>query len=123
MSAHESSTVQVIELVLPLIEKTKSQKLTWGKSLRLTNSFEASVQEEFKFIIAKTGDGYEFMMMDKQEMELLDIEVEANPRYGYETSEDEKLRNVLADLYDRSRRSALNVDRKVEQARSILQAL
>jgi hypothetical protein len=123
MNNSESSVSEALELAQPLIEKTTSQKLSWTARFDAPDAFEAAVQGEFRFIISKARDGYEFRMLDKENNDLLDVEIEADPKYGYQSLEDRRLRDVLSELYEKSRRSAYKIDLKVQHARSLLKAL
>jgi hypothetical protein len=52
--------------------------------------------------------------------EVLNVSVEKDPSYGYDTVDEKHLAGLLIDLYRLARRSALRIDGSVEKALSYL---
>jgi hypothetical protein len=54
------------------------------------------------------------------EKDVLNVSVEKDPSYGYDTADERNLARLLIDLYGLARRSALKVDGSVEKALTYL---
>ena len=68
--------------------------------------------------MAKSGD--EIAHPDK---EILNVSIEKNPSFGYDTMADKHLAELLLDLYGLARRSALKIDGTVQKALTYLDQL
>ena len=51
---------------------------------------------------------------------VLEVEIDKDPPYGYDTTQEQDLAALLIDLYGLARRSALKIDTSVEKALSYL---
>jgi hypothetical protein len=123
MTNTQESIIEAIELAQQLIAKTSEQKLTWSPQLVPQDAFQSSLGRDFNFSIVKTDDGYLFSMRDAENNDLVLVEVESNPRYGYSFANERQLNDILADLYELARRNALKVEDKVLQAKNLLNSL
>ena len=54
---------------------------------------------------------------------VLEVSIETNPSYGFDTKQEKYLASLLVDLYGLARRSALRIDANVERALSYLDRL
>jgi len=62
-------------------------------------------------------------MQDGIGAELLHVQVELEPPYGFGSIDEASLAKELPNLYEYARRSALKVDTKVSEARELLLSL
>jgi hypothetical protein len=123
MTNTQEGVIEGLDLASRLVEKTESKKLTWTKTL-VGSAFTASVGSKLHFAVYATPDNeLGLSMQDQDGDEILKVQVEVRPRYGYALRGEESLAASLERLFDLARRSALNVDQKVEYARSLLQSL
>jgi hypothetical protein len=120
------------ELVSQLIDKTLAKKLEWTQGDNATSGelslFEAGVGTEFTikvFSLSRypTGEGYGIEMIEGSGAQVLRVELESSPRYGYSLPGELELAQELTRLHELARRSVFGVDSKVSKAKSLLLSL
>jgi hypothetical protein len=125
------------ELVDHLINKTLAKKLDWTLAKREfaqvsypedpSDVFEVSLGSEFtvqiySFEKRSTGEGYGVKTRDK-DTDLLRVELDTNPRFGYSLPGEAELASELARLHELARRSVFGIDTKLNQVKNLLMAL
>ena len=124
MTNTQESVNEARALADQLIDKTQSKKLAWIPTSEYPNDFHVTIDGGFGFTIYESmDDGFGISMVDRDGVELLRAEVESNPKYGYSLSGEQALSITLRRLHELARRQVLDVDRKVNEARSLLQRL
>ena len=90
---------------------------------RLEPNLRASVCQigsdylEFSLIETSEGNGAPSVFTNlPKETVVIDVHVEKNPPYGYDSQQEKYLAALLIDLYGLARRSALKMDASVEKA-------
>jgi hypothetical protein len=138
-----NSSIEVVEaakLAQKLLDRTLEGKLSWEISyeglLRPINvsgepdmsatRFSTRLEPNFGARVSRFGSNVAFVLVLDPEAELLvekkliDLTVEVDPSYGYDSREEKNLASLLVDLYTVARRSALKIDASVEKALSYL---
>jgi hypothetical protein len=130
MNNSQQSVIEALELVRQLTEKTIEKKIAWNTAIASPDEFSVTIGNGFRFTVySLEGGGIGISMQQAGHpnlmglVDLLRAEVEANPRYGYSVSGEQELFSALATLHELSRRSALDVDKRVAEVRGLLDSL
>jgi len=127
------SITEARELVDQLIDKTLAKKLIWTKAVPpdpyTFDVFGVSLGFEFTFQIygfdkssTGAGEGYG-VRMSTSVTDLLRVELDTKPRFGYSLPGEAELASELARLHELARRSVFGIDTKLNQAKNLLLAL
>lgn len=135
-----------VTLVNKLIERTRERRLSWKARTPIesneTSGFSAQLDPSQEAVIGQREEGFlEFSLTehDPQWSEpmagllandtwlptrtVLQVSVEKDPPYGYDTQEEADLSKLLVNLYELARRSAYQIDASVGKAISYLDKL
>jgi hypothetical protein len=102
------------EIIESLLQKTDEGKLTWNQVFS-TNSFTCTLDGEFTFRVDKWDDRdqdrwFRLSMTDKENNEIFQVE-RMDRNFGSKK---------LSDLHEAARRTALNVEEKINTVKNIL---
>lgn len=117
---------EFMPVMMKLLERTMAGRVEWKGTFEST-TFICSLQGEYSFeIVARVDLGgdplsYRLTMTDKNQQAV--FIVDACTPSGDTSSENDRLYEVLAALYERARRAALDVDKKVKDVADILDRL
>jgi hypothetical protein len=103
-------------VVTKLLEKSQLGRLNWEKSP--LGGFFCEIEGEYTFESKRTEDGYELTMRDSAGDEILSITGEQ--AIVYDHPKKEELFNMLRDLYELARKTALSIDEKIATAAGLL---
>lgn len=135
-----------VTLVNKLIDRTREHRLSWKTRTPIepndTSGFSAQLDPSQEAVIVQHEDGFlEFSLTEhdarwSQPMAgllandtwlptrtVLQVSIEKDPPYGYDTQEESDLSKLLANLYEFARRSAYQIDASVGKAISYLDKL
>ena len=136
---------EAVKLAEKLVARTREGKLSWELSSTVDYSGDASFTtalegnlrarvstlesgQSLSFSLIEfdprherpTTPGDIFLHLDK---DILNVSVEKDPSFGFDTIEDKQLTELLVDLYGLARRSALKIDGSVQKALTYLDQL
>jgi hypothetical protein len=106
------------EIIDRLTEKTDAGKVKWQQVVSL-NKFTCTVDGEFTFKIERVqgimegGDFVRLSMTDKEDNEIFQVEQDTSYPLG----------RKLSGLHEAARRSALNVESKINAVKNILERM
>jgi len=141
-----NSSIEMAEaakLAQKLIDRTIEGKLYWEAVELLMHAmsqepplaattFSTRLEPNLRATVGKSGGEHlafslvenpaeDFASMTtSREKVVIDVAVERDPPYGYDSKQDKLLATLLVDLYAVARRSALKMDTSVEKALSYL---
>ena len=138
-----NSSIEIAEaakLAQKLIDRTVEGKIRWepaeakmSPEPALTATvFATRLEPNLRATVGKSGGEHlafslvenpaeDFASMTtSREKVVIDVAVERDPPYGYDSKQDKLLATLLVDLYGLARRSALKIDASVEKALSYL---
>ncbi len=115
-------------LVEKLIARTQEGKIDWTEpsySSDTSETFEAKLDNDLKVSICseKSGVTFAVYLVKVPERLLLSVTLEHDPSFGYDLPGERELYTRLVELQELARRSALNVDQNLANAREFLERL
>ena len=124
---NSAETVQEsLDLANMLVKKTVERKLEW----KVSNEADAFLcelgspsEQEAVFLIKREEYTYHFKMTDAQGNDLVEVSVEEDPKYGFNLPTEAALVEQLKVLFEEARRTALQVEQKVDRVMSLLNKL
>ncbi len=110
--------------VRKLLDKTRTGKVPW-KTTAEEDTFVAAIEGLYTFQVAKVqlrgGPRVSFGMRDREGQTI--FEMNAWEPSSDTTTENDQKYNVLGELFERARRAALQIDKKVNEVNSFLDRL
>jgi hypothetical protein len=111
-----------LQVVNKLLEKTKERKIEW-KGTYDSTTFICAIEGEFSFEIEKgkttSGRGFRRLTMKDREDGEVFVERAIAPSTDTSMSQD-RVWDILDDLYEQARRVALDIDKKVSDVTNLL---
>jgi hypothetical protein len=135
-----------VTLVNKLIDRTRERRLTWRvhppTESNVTSCFSTQLDPSQMAVIGQRDDGFlEFSLIEHDPKwsepmaallakdtwsptkTVLQVSIEKDPSYGYDTQEESDLSKLLVNLFELARRSAYQIDASVGKAISYLDKL
>jgi hypothetical protein len=113
---------EYLPVISKLLEKSKSRKIEW-KGTYDSMTFICALEGEYSFEIEKgkssNGNWYRKLIMKDREQGEVFVARAAFPTAN-STNENDQLFQTLDELYEQARRTALDVDKKVNEISNIL---
>lgn len=117
-----ATNIEFLPMVEKLFEKTKAGKIEW-KPTYDSATFICVLEGEYSFEIEKSksdsGSIYCGLTMKDKDKDTVFV-AQAFRSTPTTTAENDQVYSVLAELFERARRIALNVDKKVNEVKNIL---
>jgi len=121
------------DLVAKLVARTEENKISWNDMTELLSSsatpetFEAELEDRVTVSISSDKSNITFAVALKRmvggDRLLLSVSLEHDPSFGYDLPGESELHDNLTMLHELARRSALNVDQNLANARQFLERL
>jgi hypothetical protein len=120
-----AATTEYLPVITKLLQKTKERKIEWKGTYEST-TFICALQGQYSFEIEKarfsSGTWYrKLTMKDREEGEV--FVARAVVPTDTSSNDNDQLFQMLDELYERARRVALDVDRKVNEISDILDTI
>lgn len=133
MNTHEV-VMDALRLVPKLIERTREKKLNWQNSRTLVESFAeatattfaTTLEREISITVQNRTDSVKFSMQQEDRLPattLIEVTLAHNPQYGYDWPGEDELYKQILQLIELARRSAGDIDRKLEELDAFLDQL
>lgn len=109
------------KIIAKLLEKTEAGRIAWEGFGSGGKSFRCSLEDKYKFEITRNDDIYTIAMKDEYWNEIFVESIQEEliyPRAG-----DKAKFEMLQDLYEFARRSALDVEKKVADVSHLLDSV
>lgn len=106
-----------------LIGKSETGALPWRPTFN-ENTFIVAIEGEVTFEVTRLEDGgFQFTMKDKDGKKIIDITCHNVPHYHDAYVEDDRYCDKISRLFEAARVIALEVDKKLSIAESLLDKL
>lgn len=135
-----------VTLVNKLIDRTKERRLTWQAEAAAESDkayrFSANLDPSLKAVIGYgENQTLDFCLIEQDprknkfnplhnydpplaaDRTVIEVSIEKDPPYGYDTQEESDLSKLLVNLYELARRSAFQIDVSVSKALTYLDKL
>lgn len=141
---------EAVKLAEKLIARTREGKLAWepdgilqmigvNTDMSQATNFATALEDNLKATVYLKGSGQELafslvevepkshtpksLLAASSTKDILNVSVEKDPSYGYDTVDEKQLAGLLLDLYGLARRAALKLDVSLQRALTYLDKL